>query len=57
MIFLITDYNSICYVCVKEMSPGGVSFMRPKLVFDRKKLIIIILGSYIFLYRAPYNSK
>ena len=42
---VITVYNIICFGCVKETSPGDVSFTRLKLMFG-----IIILGGYIFLY-------
>ena len=31
--------------------------MRPKLIFDRKKLIVIFLGGYIFSCVPPYNCK
>ena len=48
----MTIYKSICFVCIKEMSQGDVSVTHTKHMFDREKLIMIILGvrySYIYL--------
>ena len=54
-------YKTCFYVC-KRMSMFCVGslrhfFLHTKHMFDRKKLIIIILGGYIFLCLPPYNSN
>ena len=52
------NYLIICFVCVKETSQGNVSFTHPKHMFDREKLIIIIVGGCIFLclHVPPCNT-
>ena len=45
----------ICFVCIKVTSPCDVSFTHTKHMFDRKKLIILNFGGYIYFCLPPYN--
>ena len=50
---LIVVYNNICFGCVKETSHRDVSFTHPKHMFDREKLMIIILRAIYFYVYLP----
>ena len=43
MIIIIFPLSNICFVCIKEMSQGDVSFMHTKHMFDRRNVSFITL--------------
>ena len=61
---LITVYNNIGFGCIKETSLSDISFMQPKLMFDRQKtdnnyFVGYIKKDYAYLPIIPTtdNSK
>ena len=52
---VFTQIRCLSRVLVKETSPWDISFTHLKLMFDRKKLITIIFGGYIFLCLPPFD--
>ena len=50
LIYFNNCYNNIRFGCVKETYPWDVSFMPPKLMFDRKIDNNHFWGSYILFY-------